>query len=215
MGTFRWSLFDPATDRTVWELEFPSETVWTTVNGFDLAFLTPEGRLSFRSGEDGREFLHVDIPPGNKSVRQLTVIEYPDQYLALTGTAARNFSHFESFGVPVSDQVRRLVDGAMVSIDRGSGEVRWNKPVGAQEVLTQYPKKWPILLMARIVSGRKIDATVIHRHTGETVWRETPTADETGAGIVWIGETQPMRIRLRIGKGAVVLDCRDSLNPGN
>ncbi len=138
-----------------------------------------------------------------------------DRYVVATGNSPQNFSHFESFGVSIADLIRRQVDGRMAAIDRSTGAVFWEKKIDSQELLTQYPKKWPVLLMAsRTTVGKRIDAKVFQRFTGEEIWKQTLPGDDAATILNWIGETQPMRIRLRIGKTSVVFDCRESLTTG-
>ncbi|MCA8996755.1 MAG: hypothetical protein KDA80_07215, partial [Planctomycetaceae bacterium] len=205
---FVWSLYDPASRNSHWERSFPPKTAWTTINGFDLAFLTPAGELSICSGETGETLgtVKLELP---QVVRQLTVIESPDSLIVLTSLAERNFSHFESYGMSISDLAERLVDGTVASVDRDSYEIAWSRSFGPQIVAAQYPKLWPVLIFAQQrLSG--IDGAVLHRQSGEEIW--SGSFEEGGRGVTWSGETQTFRIRIGLGAGGVSLDCRVPLN---
>jgi hypothetical protein len=115
----------------------------------------------------------------------------------------------QALGVRAHELVLAPVDGTVAAIDRRSGKILWSTLVPHQEVVTQCPFHWPILVFAN-VAGR-IETLILNRFTGQDVRRSEGGDD--GTGISWLTEIQPLRIQLKCAQDRMTLLCEESPPP--
>jgi tetratricopeptide (TPR) repeat protein len=205
---FIWSLYDPAADRSIWTHQAAEKTVWTAVAGRDIAFYSPDQVLSVRQAQSGKEIYRAQVPTDGP-VQQLTVLRYPENDVILTSRRPLDLVRREALGVRAHELVLSAVDGTVAAIDRRSGAIRWSTTISRQEVVTQCPFHWPILVFAN-AAGR-IETLILNRFTGKIIHRDESGDD--GTGISWLTEIQPLRIQLKCAQARMTLLCEESAPP--
>ncbi|SFI14067.1 outer membrane protein assembly factor BamB family protein [Planctomicrobium piriforme] len=195
-----WSLYDPITDKADWSQTVPTGTRWSVVGGQDIAFYRPDQRLTVYSGHSGKPRFETRIPLMQK-VEQFTLLEYPENWIFLTSTHRVDTIRRQAFGVRAHDLVLAEVDGQVSGLDRRDGRVLWSKEVATQDVVTQCPQRWPILVFAR---GRgRMESLILNRFTGAVI--RSHSSPDDGTGISWLTETQPLRVQLKFAQDRVSL----------
>ncbi len=199
-GNFQWSLYDPAANETVWKYSAPRGTVWSPVEGQDVAFISPERRLTLFDGLTGKVRFEATVPSDQK-IEQFTLMRFPEQFVLLTATHRADAIRRQTFGVRAQDLVLAEVSGLVCAFSPDKGDVLWNKEIVGQNVVTQSPREWPVLLFAR---GRgRMESQILNRFTGEVVRRNTAPGDESG--VSWLTETHPLRLHIKFGHDRATL----------
>lgn len=205
--SFEFSLYDPVQQKTLWKFQFQPGTTWTTVNGEDLAFLSPNKKLTIIEGISGKEVLSKTIPVSSK-LKTLTVLAYRNQWVVFPGTGPPLNYDF-SYPSLITRLIEETVHGTVVAIDQSSKEILWTRAVNDQKMTTQVPNAWPVLIFGNS-SGRKVAGLVLNRLTGAVIVDEEWEFDRSW--IHWQATIQPMRILIGYGRKTVTLNCTEDLS---
>jgi len=195
-----WQMYDPAEDKIVWSLTTPAETLFSVVDGQSVAFFTPDHQLSVRNGLTGQILFQTSCA-FPEQIAQFTLLEYPEHWILLTSTHQADSLRRQTFGVRSHDLVFSEVDGTVRALGRNDGAMLWERQIPSQQIATQSPQRWPLLLFAK--GHGRLDALILNRFTGKEVWRSTAADDGTGIG--WLTETQPLRVQLKFATDRVTL----------
>jgi len=198
---FSWSLFDPVRETAHWSYEGPAGTSWCPVSGQKIAFLTPDKKLSIRNGLTGEELFTASVP-FEGTARQITVLEFADQWVLFTDT--KTPEEIRPAGMPkrTSEFVRSEVDGPAIALDAVTGKVQWTRSVPNQSMLTQGPHDWPLLVGCQFHGN--MDSLVLNRRTGAIILSRMAGMGEQG-GINWITTKHPTQVQIRFGQTSISL----------
>lgn len=196
---FRFELFDPVNEEPIWEFTGPAGTRWTVVGGQKIALLTPDLRMSIRDGLTGEEIFAAALPDDFSSGK-LSVMEYVDQWIALTSEAQSEFA--DEYAPRSHRLMMSRVHGPVAALDRTTGELRWTRKVYQMDAVMQGPTRWPLLIFASVQGTG--DALIINRRNGDVIRQKNDGFDGFGQ-INWMTETQPYRVHLRIAKTRMTL----------
>lgn len=199
---FRFELYDPVAKATVWQFATEPGATWTTVDGQDIAILSPNEKLTILSGLSGEELLSKTIPVSAK-IKSLSVIAYENQWIAFPGTGPPLNYDF-SYPSLITQTIEKTVNGTVVAIDQQTQEILWAKEIDDQKITTQAPLEWPVLIFGNS-SGRVVRGLILNRLTGEEIVNREWEFDRSW--IHWQAMIQPMRILVGYGRKTVTLDC--------
>jgi len=201
---FSWSLFDPVRETAQWSYEGPAGTSWCPVSGQKIAFLTPNKKLSLRDGLTGQELFAASVP-FDGTARQITVLEFADQWIVFTDTTNPQDVRAAETPKRTSEFVRSHVNGPAIALDAATGKVQWTRPVSSQSILTQGPSDWP-LLVGCAFSGN-MDSKILHRQTGAVVFMRTDgiSGASDHGGISWMTTKHPTQVQIRFGQTSISL----------
>ncbi|MBT5019857.1 MAG: PQQ-binding-like beta-propeller repeat protein [Planctomicrobium sp.] len=205
--SFEFSLYDPVQHNTLWKFQSQPGTTWTTVGGQDLAFLSPNKKLTIVEGISGKEALSKTIPVSSE-VKSLTVLTYRNQWVVFPGTGPPLNYDF-SYPSLITRLIEETVHGTVFAIDQTSKEILWTQAVNDQKMTTQVPNAWPVLIFGNS-SGRKVAGLVLNRLTGAVIIDEEWDFDRSW--IHWQATIQPMRILIGYGRKTVTLNCTEDLS---
>ncbi|WP_437191889.1 outer membrane protein assembly factor BamB family protein [Planctomicrobium sp. SH527] len=195
-----WSLFDPATAKTVWTKTFPANARWSIVDNQNVAFVKDGHQLSVLNGLTGEQILAASIPT-KTSIEKFTLLRFPEHWLLTTSTQRTGILQQPPYGIRSSDQIQTEVNGIVSSLNPEDGSVIWSKEISGQNLLTQAPREWPVLLFAR---GRgRMESLILNRLTGDEIRRSF--APDDGSGVSWLTETKPLRLNLKFAQDRVTL----------
>ncbi|WP_437226734.1 PQQ-binding-like beta-propeller repeat protein [Planctomicrobium sp. SH661] len=200
---FRFRMFDPVRETAFWTHTAPAGTRWTIVQGKKVAFFSPDRKLSIRDGMTGSELFSAQVPV-QQPVGQISVLEFPDEWILLT--SAREMKPLNTPDYLPTMRSREVlmadVEGPVVALDRQTGKVLWSKTLPSQEILTQGPSNWPLLVFNRVWGAS--ESLVLNRATGDVIRQKHGNDDGTGS-VNWMTETQPPRIQLKFGSDRATL----------
>lgn len=195
-----WSLFDPATTKTVWTKTFPTNSRWSIVEHQHIAFIKDGHQLSVLNGLTGEQIFAASIPT-KTPVEKFNLLRFPDHWLLTTSTQRTGILQQPPYGIRGSDQIQAEVNGIVSSLKPEDGSVIWSKEISGQNLLTQAPREWPVLLFAR---GRgRMESLILNRLNGEEIRRSF--APDDGSGVTWLTETKPLRLNLKFAQDRVTL----------
>ncbi len=178
-----WAMYDPATDRDAWSLSLPSGTLWTPVEGADLAFLEPNGTLHIVDDQTGQVRWKTALPAQPFAPTEFTV--HADAHRFYVHTAhQRNADQAEmtgSLSAPEGNEVR--VNGIVAALDRWSGQVLWSRPLEQQVFHPNLPVESGVLVYAaerkRLTPEKKEEIytsmVFLDRRTGEPAFSKEIT----------------------------------------
>lgn len=205
----RFSMYDPVSEEVLWQKQLSAGTAWTTVDGENLAFLTPEHELSLLQGRTGAIILSKQIPASEK-VKSLTVLSRSNQWIVLPGTGPPLQYDF-SYPSLITRSIEKTVHGTIVAIACSTGQIQWSLEVDDQKTTTQSPTAWPILFFGNS-SGRNVKGLIVNRLDGKVAVEEEWPYDRTW--IHWRATIQPLKILIGYGRKTVTLDCHEPLAIG-
>jgi len=166
-------MYDPATDRDAWSLTFPHGTLWTPVEGADLAFLEPNGTLHVVDDQTGQERWKTSLPAQSLPATEFTVHADADRFYV--HTAHEKSAEQEQMIRPIGGEVH--VNGLVATLDRHSGQLLWSRPLEQQLFHPHLPVKSGVLVYAaqrlRVTPDKKEEnytsIVFLNRSTGEPV----------------------------------------------
>lgn len=202
----KWELYDPVTDKNVWERELPSNTKWAPVGGQDVAFLTHDDQCIICDGLTGQEKLVLELPEVDSN--RFDVIEYPDQWIIVYGDYADQQYSVRNLDLP-EENLTSPVTGLALAVDRKSKEILWQNELRDLSVPAQLPPRWPIVYFYNN-RGQDMEVLIINRKTGAKLVENASNND--GRPITWYAETQPLKIHFRFSRFAVELECTEPLD---
>lgn len=200
-GKFFFKLFDPIRETSFWAHSAPANTRWAVVSGQKFAFLTPDRKLSIRDGKTGRELFAASVPL-DQPVEEFSVLEFPDQWIVVTNSHPRENQRYSGMPLRAYEILMANADGPVVSLDRGDGHVLWSRTVLNQEVLTQGPDAWPLLLFCKFRGP--LESLILNRLSGAVI-RQMPTHDDGSRSINWTTEAHPRRVQLKFANDRTTL----------
>ena len=202
-ATTTWAMYDPVTDREAWSQSFPLGTIWTPVEGADLAFLEPDGTLHFVDDQTGRTKWKAKLPAQS----------IPHTEFAVHSDAQHLYVHTADAppvaGAPRSGQLSPFgsrsikVNGLVAALDRHAGTIVWSKPLTNQTFHPNLPSGSGVLCYSVQQASLHSDqegATpsvtsflFLNRQTGVPVFsKELPAAGNVEAwsrlpsGVLWL-----------------------------
>jgi len=208
---FSFRLYDPVREMAAWSFEGPAGTRWAPVSGQKLAFLQPNRKLTVREGLTGKEIFQTTLAYDG-AADQFFLLEFADQWIVCLDTRLSQAHHPEMTTKRTAELVRTDVDGPVIALNRHTGKVLWSRPIPNQQVLTQGPNAWPVLVFCKFRGS--MESLVLNRLTGEIIRKEPAALDELGA-ISWLTEEQPSRLHLTFGQDRITLlfGSNDSSSP--
>lgn len=130
-----YAMYDPVTDKPVWSRTVPKETLWTPVNGSDLAFLEPDGKVTFVDHQTGAEKWSAQLPAQNPPAKQFQI--HADHQRLYLHTWAEPTEDQEP--VRIDPTIRAVmaaqicpVNGLVAALDRRSGQLVWSRTIPQQ-----------------------------------------------------------------------------------
>ena len=118
-----------------------------------MAIARRDGTVTVISVHDGKPIVRYQGEPIPKGIRQMWVMASESDYLVILSgaTKSQNGVHFSS---PMPWRCP-LVTGYLLSLDRQSGKLRWQKPatVAGYAIPLDQPPQSPVLLMMRQTRG--------------------------------------------------------------
>lgn len=212
-----WSLHDPATGNDVWSREFPAGTIWAPVNGRDVAFLTPDGQLTFHRSGDGEEFFQEQVGT-DLGIATMQVLDFADQWIVVTATGERSVSQFAR-DFAALDTVF-AVNGPVLAVDKMSLSKNWQQEFKHGTLQIESPKAWPVLMFTqyttvprqgpptnRPLTGIVTEIIAVNRYDGQEIGRVKCTDLPVGRSQGQILPTFEMHYRK--GGGTMVLKPAD------
>ncbi|WP_437201712.1 outer membrane protein assembly factor BamB family protein [Planctomicrobium sp. SH664] len=197
---FEWSLVDLTSNEVHWKQTASTGTIWSCVNGQQVAFLTPERELSVFDPLSKTEILRVEVPETG-GARQFTLLEYPEQWILATSSRDTDRRRFELQRLREFSQCP--VDGVLVAIDRSTRQLAWSQSLKDFRLVSDPPGAWPVLVLTSLRS-RTLNLLLLNRHTGAEIYRVAALDQESGMS--WWGEVSPFRILFRIGRESLSLN---------
>ena len=127
-----WAMYDPVTDKDAWSLSLPMGTVWTPVEGADLAFLEPDGTTRLVDDQTGQLLWTTTLPPQ----------AVPPTEFAIYADTSRMYVHTSHPPTAGQDKIPDNasspggsavpVNGLVIALDRRSGKPVWSRPMEQQ-----------------------------------------------------------------------------------
>ena len=225
--SWTFALFDPITNKNIWENTLPLGSIWAPVDDSDIAFLQPNGQLTLCNSQTGQPFSTINIPT-NTPVKNIRLLNFADHWILLTNDA--DDSNMESrarFFIPVESQFH--VQGKIIAINRNSQQIDWAKDIPSADIQLDYPRNWPVLLMVQsennkkanqppifqqgsiqILAQQKVALVALNRTTGNEIARvDTPNNTYQR----WAGKGAPeFQIAFRMGIAQLFLGPPGSAN---
>lgn len=200
-GQFVFRMFDPVREVPVWSYQGPVGTRWSVISGQKIAFLAPNRKLSIRDGMTGREIFETTLSYDG-TAEQFFILEFADQWIFCGDTRLSQRHRPVMTTRRNAELVHADVDGPVLAISRADGKTLWSRSVANQEVLTQGPSAWPVLVFCRFRG--LMNALILKRTTGEVI-REKQTRVDELASLSWLSESRPTRIHLKFGNDRMTL----------
>ncbi len=203
-------LYDPAGERMAWEQEFSGVASWGVVDGADFHVLESDGTLHIIAGLTGELLLTVTLEVDPLPER-VTVVHGGDRYFVMTYAAPQDAARVVETVQPHFP----MVHGAVLAVDRQSGEVLWSQPMRHQQYQADTPGAWPVLsLAAQVVdpnpgeddrpAGRFWSMQLLDKQTGAVVYQVETSGRQDKRG--W--DSNPDRHDLSIAAGTARVGLR-------
>lgn len=130
-----FAMYDPVTDKNAWTHSFPKGTLWSAVNGEDLAFLEPDGKVTLIDDQTGRKIWTSQFPPAPSPWTQFQI--HADHQRLYIHTWHEPTEDQEPVRIDPQTRISLAaqissVNGLVVSLDRRSGEVVWSRTIDQQ-----------------------------------------------------------------------------------
>lgn len=130
-----YAMYDPVTDKSVWSRSVPKDTLWTPVNGSDLAFLEPSGKVTLVEHRTGNELWSTQLPEQSTPVKQFQIhTDHEQLYLhtAHDPTEGQEPVRIDpGIRTEISAQISP-VNGLVAALDRRSGQIVWSRTIEQQ-----------------------------------------------------------------------------------
>jgi outer membrane protein assembly factor BamB len=199
-------MYDPVTDRPVWSRTVPKETLWVPVNGEDLAFLEPSGRITLVDDQTGTELWVSQLPAQTAPIQQLQIhADHERIYLhtwhePTTGQEPVRID--PSVRIAMSAQICP-VNGLVAALDRRSGQIVWSQTIEQQLFRESMPVGTGLLAYSATrqkLGGKPFQneyslIELLDRQTGKAVFRQdlVPNTIDTSWKLLHTGV---LRVRL-------------------
>jgi hypothetical protein len=177
-GSHRMRLWDPLTDRVIYDTPVSERLLWKETGDDEVAVITADGRMQIVDGHTGavvvdlkleqREFQNLcqvsafrDANCYFVNLQPLQTIPEPRRYAYCFGTDTT---------LPHAD-----LRGNLVAIDRRSGRVLWKRTFAQRTVLRVPTLRLPVLVMLALVGDRlngnhsSMLVEVVDAKTGDTL----------------------------------------------
>ena len=176
--TAGWKLYDPWTQKIIWERSFDAGTEPVLVNPQIIASLTPGGQFLVQRIIDGKVLLESSIPKPKK-FNSIAVLEDGNQFfLAVNKEDAQ-----ANFIASSSNNGRLVVNGNLHAFDRATRKLTWTAKVGPQLLTLDQSRNFPVLVFSvqtrkQTSPGKYTSAADIHcvdKRTGKTIYKKSNT----------------------------------------
>jgi outer membrane protein assembly factor BamB len=179
-----YAMYDPVTDKTVWSRTVPKETLWTPVNGSDLAFLEPDGKVTIVDYQTGAERWSTQLPEQSAPASQFQI--HADHQRLYLHTWTEPSDDQEPVRIDPTARAAMAaqispVNGLVAALDRRSGQLVWSRTIPQQMFRDSLPIGSGLLAYSatRQKLGKPAfqkDYSLIEmldRQTGETVFQKS------------------------------------------
>lgn len=185
-----WAMYDPVSDKEVWNQAFPKGTLWTPVNGSDLAFLEPDGTLQLLDDQTGKTLWSVSLPAQSVAPHEFAV--HTDEERIYVHT----WHPMSSGQDPIMEEISSkngsitLVNGLAVALERRTGQILWSRPMEQQLFHGNVPAGSGLLAYiarrqresAPSVKSSYTALVLLNRRTGEPVFSQELPGSKSGDG---------------------------------
>ena len=195
----RFAMYDPVLDALTWSFGLDEPTVWTTVDGENIAFLSASGEFTIINAQSSRKIISAQVPI-KKFPKSLKVLTREKHWILCPGNGPPDFSYFSYPSSPATSTVEATLDGNVIAVNRETGQVSWTVEVENQKFVTQIPSAWPILFFAARRTA-EIQLQVINHLTGETLVDDDYSFDSSR--IRWKASTNPLLIQIGVGRNTI------------
>ncbi|MCA9023677.1 MAG: PQQ-binding-like beta-propeller repeat protein [Planctomycetaceae bacterium] len=196
------AMYDPVTDRNIWERTFPGFIAWMPLDGQKLVVVEKDGSVNLLRAEDGEILFetNIDVPD---DVRSMSVLGLPDMWILFTnrrGGLAQNVTGL----LPQQARDVHVANGIACAFDRRTNEQLWSREIPRQIVDPSLPGRWPMLVLAsgfQSTDGQSrnqyLELMLLDKHTGETLFEGE--GDGTRRGISWSVSPEEPEMQLSFG----------------
>lgn len=141
------------TQSDLWKLEVPADALLAEVSPDSLAIAQRDGTITIVSTDDGKPSVRYQGEPIPKGIQQMWVMPSGSDYLVILSGETKS-QNGVTFSSPMPWRCP-LVTGYLLSLDRQTGKLRWQKPatVAAYAIPLDQPPESPVLLLMRQTRG--------------------------------------------------------------
>lgn len=182
-----YAMYDPVTDKNVWSRTVPKDTLWSPVNGSDLAFLEPNGKVTLVDHKTGAELWSTPLPEQTSPVKQFQV--HADHQRLYLHTWAEPAADQEPVRIDPTARAAMAaqicpVNGLVAALDRRTGQVAWSRSIPQQMFRDSMPVGTGLLAYSATrqkLGGKAFQKDyslieLLDRQTGNTVFqKDLPT----------------------------------------
>ncbi len=207
-GELRLAMYDFVEQRDRWAITLPADSLWSTVDGTDIATLTPEGTLTIHDDNTG-EVVHAIQLEHGRDWMQFSLRRHSEGWILLGNR--RLSSEGESSRRPTRvyppGHFGSEVNGEVILIDRPFRQVLWTTDMPLQVLPNWQPTQWPILAFGCRRSGPRLQGDnfgvsdyyaiqVLDARTGERLYEDEIASPQIQP--VWDAPDEH-RLELRFG----------------
>lgn len=183
-------------DRVLWQSQHQEGTLASIVDGDEVAFLEPSGKLSIVELASGKMILTAESPVVRPHATEgaLAVQKYGDRYVVFAGGSVDKRLQPPIF-IPklgLSNEENSVVDGFAFAIDRNNASIVWSVPIKQMAYDTFQPTNIPVMVLGARQNEidrpgqQHVSVLILDKRNGKVVFEEprnlSPVRDSFGGG---------------------------------